>query len=279
MAPALVPLRVCGLAVAVIAAACSPAAPDAPSATFRVAGTFAPGEVTGLRTATDVAFTAVTQCGEETCTVPLDIMAPEAGAALPTIVLIPGGPLAFADRRYLTPLATAIASRGAVVFLATWRSVETGNTNEDDGLNDVRCAVRYARAHTGEYGGDPERLLLVGKSSGSTLSLQVAVEADVEPEHCLASGSRLPDGVVAIAAFQISVLRQADAAAPRFWLVGGSEDENSSWGPLTTSDLEARGYEASWIELEGVTHENIHDPEANPRIVDIIMDAAEQTSP
>ena len=110
---------------------------------------------------------------------PLDVLAPEDGDALPTIVLLPGGPGAFEDRRYLETLAAELAQRGAVVFLATYRSEATGDTT-DAGLSDVRCAIRVARSRTGEFGGDPDRLVLAGHSFGSSLALETAANAEAE---------------------------------------------------------------------------------------------------
>ena len=116
----------------------------------------------GLQVETDVPFTDPLPCGAGECAVPLDILAPEGGDGMPTIVLLPGGPGAFDERRYLEALATDLAQRDAVVFLATYRSEATGSS-ADTSTSDVRCAIRYARSRTGEFGGDPaEELRLAG---------------------------------------------------------------------------------------------------------------------
>ena len=187
-----------GLVIGVVASACAaestPAAstsataePTAsPSATAEptpvpapTAGAFPEELVAGLRTETDVPYTEPLPCGASDCAVPLDVLAPEDGDALPTIVLLPGGPGAFEDRRYLETLAAELAQRGAVVFLATYRSEATGDTT-DAGLSDVRCAIRVARSRTGEFGGDPDRLVLAGHSFGSSLALETAANAEAE---------------------------------------------------------------------------------------------------
>ena len=260
-----------------VAATPSPTATASPMPSLEVAGTFPPDEVAGLRAETDIPFTAETECGDRLCSVPLDVLAPVNGDGLPTVVLVPGGPVPFADRRYLTPLAAELAKRDNVVFLTTWRSPETGNGDEE-GWHDVGCAVRYARAHTAEYGGDPKHVLLVGKSQGSYMALQIGIEPDAPTEDCLAAGSSIPDGIVGLAGFQLDFGNAADSAPP-MWLVSGSEDDNRLYAPGDLRRLQNLGFEASYQELEGITHENIHDPEANPAIVDIIMDAVAATAP
>ena len=114
------------------------------------AGAFPEELVAGLRTEADLPYTEPVPCGASECAVPLDVLAPEDGDALPTIVLLPGGPGAFVDRRYLETLAAELAQRGAVVFLATYRSEATGDTI-DAGLSDVRCAIRFARDRSNQF--------------------------------------------------------------------------------------------------------------------------------
>ena len=141
-----------------------------PRATLAVvsADPFTSSILHGLRAEVDVRFTEVVQCGSRECTVPLDVLAPREGEMLPTLVLVPGGPVEFHFRRYLDVLAAGIARRGAVVFLTTYRSSATSNRRSDS-LDDVRCSVRYARSVTGDYGGDPERVVLVGTRQGPNL--------------------------------------------------------------------------------------------------------------
>jgi acetyl esterase/lipase len=155
------------------AAGASPS--DAAAASARLvypatsAGPFAASIAEGLRTEVDVLYTDVVGCGGwGDCAVPLDILAPTDAAGLPTVVLLHGGPIRFHERRYLDALAAATARRGAVVFLASYRSGATGNPVTDS-LEDVTCAVRYARSVTKQYGGDPSRVVLVGHSYGGAV--------------------------------------------------------------------------------------------------------------
>ena len=258
------------VALAVSACAGTPPASSAPPAvrTPSPLGSFPADLVQGLRTDVDVFFTDVTECGGTPCRVPSDVFAPADGTDHPTIVLLNGGGKLFNERRYQAPLAVELAKRGVVVFLIAYRGITTANYDSDS-ISDARCAVRYARAHTAEYGGDPERLLLVGHSQGGFMGLQIAIEPDEESEACLAGGSAKPDGVVALGSPR-PPLAHADGSAPPLWLIAGSEDRV---GKADVEALRDAGFDAEGIVLPGVTHDGVTDPAAAPEVVDLIMEA------
>ena len=233
-------------------------------------GPFPSDLVQGLRTEADIAYTGVTDCGGTPCTVPGDVLAPADGSDLPTIVMLGGGSTPFAERRYQQNLAVELAERGAVVFLMSYRSAVTGNYDSDS-YNDVRCAVRYARARTEEYGGDPSRVVAVGHSQGGLVSLVIAIQPEEEADACLADGSGKPDGVVALGSPTPSFVGAGDAAPP-MWLFAGSDDRDAEG---TAQRLRDRGYSAQAQELPGVTHEDITDPIATPEIVDLLFEAVD----
>jgi acetyl esterase/lipase len=226
--------------------------------------------VEGLRTDVDLAYTDVTDCGGTPCTVPGDVLAPADGNDLPTIVMFGGGSTPFDRRRYEEALAVELAERGAVVFLMSYRSAVTGNYDSDS-YNDVRCAVRFARATTAEYGGDPSRVVVVGHSQGGLLALGIAIQPDEEADACLAEGSGKPDGVVGLGSPTPSFVGAGDSAPP-MWLFAGSEDGDADGSAQRLRD---RGYEAQARELPGVTHLGIVDPVATPDIVDLIFEAVD----
>jgi acetyl esterase/lipase len=244
------------------------------------AGAFPEELVAGLRTETDVPYTEPLPCGASECAVPLDVIAPEDGDALPTIVLLPGGPGAFVDRRYLEALAAGLAQRGAVVFLATYRSEATGDTT-DAGLSDVRCAIRVARSRTGEFGGDPDRLVLAGHSFGSSLALETAANAEAETSGCLSDEPGVPDAAVGLSGFAFAVDDPVDAELG-FLLMSGSEDlatATAEAGEAGAERLREAGFHAEYVELEGIDHFEIVDPEIAPEVVDRIFAAAESIAP
>jgi acetyl esterase/lipase len=236
------------------------------------AGRFDLALVDGLRTTVDTPFTQVVDCAGRDCVVPLDVLAPITGEGLPTIVLLPGGPVTFEMRRYVDRLAAALARRGAVVFLTTYRSAVTGNAPElDDTLHDVRCSVRYARSVTDEYGGDPSKVFLVGHSVGSKLALQTAVSSESATPGCLADGDGVPEGVVGLAGFDVSLDDAADSGPPML-LVGVPDDPYGAGGAATAEQLRVEGFEAEYREFAETSHNELVDPKMKPEVVDVIFE-------
>jgi acetyl esterase/lipase len=254
-------------------ASVAPTVSPVPIPSQELLGPFPSAEVGALLTDPDVFYTDVVECGSSTpCRVPLDVLAPADGHGLPTIVLFNGGGKLFPERRYQAPLAVALAERGAVVFLTAYRGITTMNSDQDS-VSDARCAVRYARAHTAEYGGDPNRLLVVGHSQGGFLGIDIATHPEEEAEGCLADGSAIPDGVVGLGSPRPS-LRGVTDSGPPIWLYSGSED-TVGHADRYSQALRDAGFDATGEVFEGVTHDQITDPAAVPEIVDRIMQAAD----
>ena len=149
--------------------------------------------------------------------------------------------------------------------------MSTGSYSDQDSWSDARCAIRYARAHTEEYGGDPSRVVVVGHSQGGLMGLDIAIHPEEEAEGCLADGSAIPDGVIALGSPRPSLSGVADSAPP-MWLYLGTEDTVAGdWA----EELRDRGFDAEGQVLPGVTHDEITDPAATPEIVDLIVEALE----
>ena len=269
--------RVAGLVMSLALTACAASGPSAPSASADPPlsqpglGAFPSDLVDGLRTEVDLFYTDVVDCGPTTCRPQGDVLAPPDGADLPTVVLLNGGGELFTERRYQAPLAVELANRGAVVFLIAYRGLSTGSYSDQDSWSDARCAIRYARAHTEEFGGDPSRVVVVGHSQGGLMGLDIATHPEEEAEACLADGSAIPDGVIALGSPRPSLHGVADSGPP-MWLFSGSEDRPADAYAEMLAD---RGFDAEAQILPGVTHDGITDPVAAPEIVDLIVEALE----
>ncbi|CAN5762793.1 hypothetical protein BH20CHL5_BH20CHL5_06210 [soil metagenome] len=140
----------------------------------------------------------------------VDIYYPENPGPWPVIVTIHGRPRTPADMR---PIARELASRGAVVYNADFRGVRPVARGFPESVDDVSCAVRFARATASEYGGDEDHLVLVGHSQGGYVGSLVSLSGDEflgRPGACLAdeggitdAQASLPDGFVHVAGVSI----------------------------------------------------------------------------
>jgi acetyl esterase/lipase len=128
----------------------------------------------------------------------LDVHARVGVSRQPVLVLLHG---CCGSKDDLTPLAEAIAARGAVVFNANWTGVDRGG-GWPRSYQEAACAVRFARASAARFGGDPGRIALLGWSDGAMLAAVVAVAGDDLGDRCPQHRvSALPDVLIGVAGF------------------------------------------------------------------------------
>ena len=156
----------------------------------------------------------------------------------PVVVLYHGQPITKEDPLY-AEIASALVGRGAVVFVPDWGRdstavdpVEARSATFVE-VDAASCAVSYALAHAEEYGADPERLVLLGHSAGSSVTSVVALRtADPFPDCVvpmtpfLAKGMVLWEGDWLLEGPPFDYLGEAipmvqEAIAPWYWLASG----------------------------------------------------------
>jgi arylformamidase len=102
----------------------------------------------------------------------LDIFTPivtEKEAARPVIIFVHGGAWQHLDLARSSFAAEAVTSRGAIyVALGFTQMPQAGSL--DEMVAQVRTALAWLWSNIASYGGDPERLHLLGHSSGAHLS-------------------------------------------------------------------------------------------------------------
>ncbi len=203
--------------------------------------------------------------------VPVYAYAPVEGSAtrLPVFVLIGGGPTPPSELGHMSPLGSALASTGAVVFVAGYRSIATGH-HWRQAVTDARCAVAFARDQAGDYGGNPRNIVLVGFSYGGETALLATLSEAAPSEDCPVAGDGLPDAVVSLAGFPLRPgdVRQNIAAL----LISGSEDDAARRGEQLTEKMRELGLDASYVELPGIDHPGVIDP-ASP-VIELLIDFA-----
>lgn len=168
----------------------------------------------------------------------LDVWAPASEDGLPVVVMFHGG-TGNVSKDYLAELASRVAQQGAVVFVPNHSTTSmTSDVPEtlaiiDDELDGAACAVAYAVAHAGEYGGDPETLVIFGHSAGATLGSTVAFR----------SPGDFPDCVVELTPFEVDGLVAWDGD----YLMMGGTGPDSLWGD-EVGDVVAHNTLWRWLE-------------------------------
>jgi acetyl esterase/lipase len=105
----------------------------------------------------------------------LDVYWPLSQGAWPVVVLLDGGD---GNKTYARGLAIVVAGQGAVVFVPEYQSSEPPPDRITRGAEEVACAVRFAKAHGAEYGGDPQRVVIIGHSGGAAFGALAALAGD-----------------------------------------------------------------------------------------------------
>lgn len=101
--------------------------------------------------------------------------ASEPGAAL---VIAHGGGWRKGSPRGVAGFAEYLSRTGVVCLCPDYRL--SGEAHWPAQLEDVKCAIRYLRAHAAELGIGPERIGILGDSAGGHLALMAGVEAPFE---------------------------------------------------------------------------------------------------
>ena len=216
-------LLICG---GLIAAACSP---------VRAFDTVMPKDSGSRKIASDVAYGAGPRNK-------LDIYAPVAAVKrpMPIIVFIYGGSWANGTREGYHFAARALAAAGFLTVVPDYRLVP--EVYFPGFVQDCAEAVRWTRAHAGDYGGDPDRIVLVGHSAGAYNAAMLALDprylgrdrAAIKGFAGLAGPyDFLPlDGPIPTRTFgrwprpdETQPIHYADKSAPPMLLLHGSDDD------------------------------------------------------
>jgi acetyl esterase/lipase len=120
----------------------------------------------------------VTYCTIGKTQLMLDVAHPKTGdGPFPAIVLIHGGGWCVGDRKSNVPLALKLAQEGYVAVTVSYRL--SGEAPFPAAVHDVKCAVRWLRAHAPAYKIDKERIAALGYSSGGHLACMLGATGDI----------------------------------------------------------------------------------------------------
>ncbi|HEX4480122.1 MAG TPA: alpha/beta hydrolase [Rudaea sp.] len=125
----------------------------------------------------------------------LDVYAPASAAGAPVVVFIYGGSWESGKRRWYGYVGKTLASNGIVTMIPDYRKYP--DVQFPVFVDDAANAVRWARDHATEFGGDPSRLYVMGHSAGG----QIAALLACDPRYLDAAGMRTSDlsGMIGLA--------------------------------------------------------------------------------
>jgi len=125
----------------------------------------------------------------------LDVYRPPGARQAPVMLFWYGGSWKHGDKDYYQFVGASLARCGFVAILPNYRLAPDHAFPAF--VEDAASAVRWARDHAAEYGGDPNRIYLSGHSAGGHSALMLALD----PQYLRAVGLAPSDiaGVVSLA--------------------------------------------------------------------------------
>ena len=206
----------------------------------------------------------------------LDVYLPSrVGPGAPVAVFIYGGSWQSGDRGFYRFVGATLASRGILTVIPDYRMYPA--VRYPDFLRDNAQAVRFAKQHASEWGGDPARLFLIGHSAGAYNVAMLAVdrrwlgEVGFDPRRDVAGAVGLagPYDFLPLRDEKLKIIfgptdqrpdtqpiNHVDGHAPPMLLLAGSKDGVVDPGNSTrlAAAIEARGGEAEARIYPGIGH-------------------------
>ncbi|WP_137843330.1 alpha/beta hydrolase [Microbacterium sp. 2FI] len=122
----------------------------------------------------NVVYSERTLADGSTYLIRMDISVPAGAASAPVVVYVPGGGFVVSDRGGSLGNRSYLLEQGIAVAAIEYRTIGDGATYED-GIADVKSAVRFLRAHAEQYSLDPDSIGLWGESAGAYLATMAGV--------------------------------------------------------------------------------------------------------
>jgi acetyl esterase/lipase len=126
----------------------------------------------------------------------LDVCRPRAATAAPVVVFFYGGGWRSGNKGMYRYAGKALARRGYVAVVPDYRIYP--QVLYPDFLHDGALAVRWVKDNAHKFGGDPDKIFLMGHSAGAHIAAMLAIDASWLDKVGLAPGRDLA-GLIGIA--------------------------------------------------------------------------------
>ena len=103
----------------------------------------------------------------------LDVYSPREAGKHPVVIFFYGGSWTMGGKSQYRFVGAALAARGFVAVIPDYRLYPAVKFPQF--MEDGASAVAWAQAHASEYGGDPNRLVLMGHSAGAHMAALLAL--------------------------------------------------------------------------------------------------------
>jgi len=141
----------------------------------------------------------------------MDIYAPAGTRDLPIVVFVHGGSWQFGDKRSAADKAPFFAEHGFVFVSTNYRLSPA--VSHPTHVSDVARAVVFVHDHAREYGGDPERIFLMGHSAGA--HLVALLGADCRRLEELGTKASVVKGVVVLDTAALDLVARMSKLPPQ----------------------------------------------------------------
>lgn len=167
----------------------------------------------------------------------LDVYSPPEGKDHPIVFWIHGGGWRAGDKRSVQQKPAAFVEKGFVFVSTNYRFVPKVTVKEMAG--DIAKSIRWVHNHAREYGGDPERIFVMGHSAGAHLAALVCTD----DRYLKAEGLSLATikGCVPVDTAAYDVVKQIENAPGRGIIYKGAFGDAESQKDLSPITHVAKG--------------------------------------
>ncbi len=183
------------VALGLIVAACSGGSAESTTTSTPEASTSTTAPAPTTTTSTTSTLPTTTTTVGELPELDARVKIPEGDGPFPAVVLVHGGGWVVGDPSAVQPLADLLTDEGFLTVNTAYQLSSFDAAGFPAAVDDVACAVRFARAHPDSDGS----VVVIGHSAGAHLGALVALAGDDFGEDCGVGGSAVPDRLIGLA--------------------------------------------------------------------------------